>query len=108
MQTQATGAGLPVGARAMFAQAGQLFPILTTVGGAEQRGVFDAGINSVRVLQRRLEMPDPLELPGAGCAVVPLVGPRHALVFELVANGCPRLTTVVRALDQLAEPARGL
>ena len=39
-------------------------------------------------------------------AVVPLVGPGHAVVGELVAHRCPGLAAVVGALDQLAEPAR--
>src|SRR6266508_4583437 len=53
-------------------------------------------------------MPDSRELPGMGRAVVPLVGAGGAFVLELVAHRLPSLAAVVRALDQLAEPAAGL
>ena len=62
----------------------------------------------VRIGQRRLEMPDPLELPGMRRAVVPLVGAGLAVVDELVAHRLPGLAAVVGALDHLPEPAAGL
>ena len=73
VQAHAAGAGLPFGAGAVAAQAGQLVPGLAAVGGAEQGGVFHAGVDRVRIGQRRLEVPDALELPGVLRAVVPLV-----------------------------------
>ena len=116
----------------MAAQPGQLVPRLAAVGRAEQGGVFDAGVDGVRIGQRRLEMPDALELPGMLRAVVPLVrgeglaGFGRRVVDELVAlalghavrsggrlaGRCsglvPRLAAVVGALDDLPEPAAGL
>ena len=68
---------------------GQLLPALTTVTGAEQSGVLDPGIHHVRVVQRRLEVPDPRELPRVRCPVVPLVRAGSALVGELVTRGHP-------------------
>jgi hypothetical protein len=53
-------------------------------------------------------MPDALELPGVGRAVVPLVRAGDAVVPELVIHRRPRLTAVVGALDQLPKPAAGL
>ena len=76
--------------RAVLAQARQLVPVLAAVGRAEQRGVFDAGVDRVGIGQRRLEMPDALELPRVLRAVVPLVRAGHAVVDELVAAPAPR------------------
>ena len=92
----------------MAAQSGKLLPGLPAVGRAEQGGVFDAGVDRVRIGQRRLEMPDALELPGVRRAVVPLVRAGDAVVHELVAHRLPRLAAVVGALDHLPEPAAGL
>ena len=49
-------------------------PGLAAVGGAEERGVFDAGVDGVGIGERGLEVPDALELPRVRRAVVPLVG----------------------------------
>ena len=81
---------------------------LAAVGRAEQRGVLDAGVDRVRIGQRRLEVPDALELPRVRRAVVPLVRAGDAVVHELVAHRLPRLAAVVGALDHLPEPAAGL
>src|SRR6266567_8251263 len=53
-------------------------------------------------------MPDPRELPRVSRPVVPLMGARGPFVAKLVAHRVPRLAAIVRALDQLPEPARGL
>src|SRR5437868_2817246 len=53
-------------------------------------------------------MPDPLELPGVLRAVVPQVRAGRSVVNELVADRLPGLSTVIRALDHLPEPAAGL
>ena len=108
VQAHAAGAGLPVGAGAVAAQSGEFLPGLAAVGGAEEGGVFDAGVDGVGIGERRLEMPDALELPGVRRAVVPLVRAGNAVVDELVADRLPGLAAVARALDQLAEPAAGL
>ena len=63
------------------------------------------GVDRVGVGQRWLQMPDPLEFPGMWCAVVPLMRAGHAVVDELVAGRRPRLSLVVRVLDELAEPS---
>ena len=108
VQAHPARARLPVRARAVAAQPGKLLPRLAAVGRAEQGGVFDAGVDRVRIGQRRLEMPDALELPGVRRAVVPLVRAGDAVVDELVADRLPGLAAVVGALDQLPEPAAGL
>ena len=108
VQAHAAGAGLPLRARAVAAQAGELLPGLPAVGGAEERGVLHAGVDGVGIGERRLEVPDALELPGVRRAVVPLVRAGDAVVDELVAHRLPGLAAVVGALDHLPEPAAGL
>ena len=90
------------------AQAGEFSPVGTAVGGAEEGGVFDAGVDGIGIGERGLEVPDALELPGVRRAVVPLVGAGDAVVGELVADRLPGFAAVVGALDDLAEPAAGL
>ncbi len=108
VEAHPAGARLPARARAVLAQAGELLPRLPAVGRTEQGGVLDAGVDGVGIGQRRLEVPDALELPGAGRAVVPLVGAGDAVVDELVPHRLPRLAAVVGALDLLPEPAARL
>src|SRR5439155_6115066 len=95
------------------------------VARAEQPGVFHAGVRRVRVGEGRLELPDPLDLPGVMRAVVPLMrgqrlaGVGRRVVDELVAlarrhafgrlrhaapGRLPRLAAVAGALDDLSEP----
>src|SRR5271165_3826773 len=92
----------------MTTQAREFLPRLSAVGRAEQGRVFHPGVDGIRIGQRRFEMPDALEFPGVGRAVVPLVSAWVALVHELVAHGLPRLAPVVGSLNHLAEPAAGL
>src|SRR5258706_11084764 len=92
----------------MAAQPGEFAPRLSAVGGPEDRRVFDSGIHRVRIVERRFQMPDSLELPGVRLAVVPLVSAGNAIVRELVIHWLPCLSTVIGALDQLPEPAAGL
>src|SRR5256885_2372717 len=47
VQAHAPGAWLPLRAGAVTAQSGKFSPRLTPVGGPEQCGIFDAGIDSV-------------------------------------------------------------
>ena len=56
---------------------GSSVPGLPAVGGAEQRRVLDAGVDRVGIGQRRLEVPDALELPRVRRAVVPLMRAGH-------------------------------
>ena len=51
VQTQAAASGLPLRPGAVAAQPRDLLPVLTPVGGAEERGVLDAGVHRVRVRQ---------------------------------------------------------
>ena len=92
VQAHAARAGLPVGAGAVAAQAGELLPGFAAVGGAEQRRVFHARVDRVGVGERGLKMPHALELPRMLRAVVPLVrgqrlaGLRGGVVDKLVAG----------------------
>ncbi len=108
VQAHPAGAGLPARPCAVAAQSGQLLPRLAAVGRAEQGGVFNPGVDGIRIGQRGFEMPDALELPGVRRAVVPHVRAGDAVVNELVAHRLPRLAAVVGALDLLPEPAAGL
>ena len=107
VQAHAAGARLPVRPGAVR-RAGRAAPaqFCAAVGGAEERRVLDAGVDGVRIGQRRLEVPDALELPRMRRAVVPLVRAGHAVVDELVADRLPRLAAVVRALDRSARTSR--
>ena len=86
----------------------QLLPGLAAVDRLEHRGVFDAGVDRVGIGQRRLEVPDALELPRMRRAVVPLMRAGHAVVLELVADRLPRLAAIVGSLHDLPEPAGAL
>ena len=93
MQTHSTCSRLPVGSCPVSAQPGKLLPRLAAVRRSKQGRVFNSGVDRVGIGQRRLEVPDSLELPGTWCAVIPLVsGNRFAscrirIVDELVALG---------------------
>ena len=76
------------------------------VGGAKQRRVLHARVDGIGIGQRRLQMPDALELPGVRRAVVPLVRAGNAVVDEFVAHRLPGLAAIVRALDQSARTSR--
>src|SRR5213592_2994121 len=125
VEAHPAGAGLPLGSGAVAAQTGELLPRLAAVTRPEQRRVFDPGVHGVRIGERRLEVPDALELPGMLRAVVELVrgewlaGLRRRVVDEFVAlagrhavrrlghpaaRRLPRLAAVAGALDDLAEP----
>jgi hypothetical protein len=78
----------------MAAKSRELLPGCSAVGCTKQSGVLDAGINDVRISQRRLEMPDALEFPGMRRAVVPLVGSGNSLVGEIIADRLPGLAAV--------------
>src|SRR5438445_490457 len=108
MQAHPAGAGLPGCRGRVVAQGGKLPPRLPAVGRLEQGGILNARVGGVRIVQRRLEMPDPGELEGPLRSVVPEVIADGTLVCELVAHRLPRLAAVAGALDHLAEPAAGL
>ena len=105
VQAQAAGAGLPRRTGGVVAERGELLPLLAGVTGHVQGGVLGPGVDRVRVGAGGLEVPDPLELPRPGRAVVPEVVDGLALVGEVVANGVPALAAVVGALHHLPEPA---
>src|SRR5207249_5179362 len=77
------------------------------------------------IMQRRLQMPNALELPRMLRAVVPLVRARHTVIDKLVAlafrravgtfqflgaapGRVPLFSAVIRTLNDLAEPPAGL
>src|SRR5579862_946785 len=53
-------------------------------------------------------MPDAREFPRMRRAVVPLMSAGNCGVVEFVTDRLPCFATVIRSLDQLAEPAGGL
>src|SRR6516225_7126342 len=128
MKAHAARPGLPVRTSSMTTQAREFVPGFAAVRRAEQCGVLDAGVDGIRVAQRRLEMPDALEFPRMLRAIVPLMCcERRAggVVNKLVAfafwhaarpggfaRGCtglePGFAAVVGTLNDLAEPAAGL
>ena len=106
VQAHAARARLPAGPEPWPRSPESSCQVCAAVGRAEQGGVFHSGVDGVRIGQRRLEMPDALELPGVRRAVVPLVRAGHAVVDELVAHRLPGLAAVVGALDQSARTSR--
>src|SRR6516164_8884837 len=132
VKAHAARAGLPLGTRTMPAESGQFVPSFAAVSGFENGGVFDAGINSVRIGERRFKVPDALEFPRVLCAVIPLVGGEgragcgRSVVDKLVgfalghAAGTrggfagsraglePGLAAIIGSLNDLAEPATSL
>ena len=65
-------------------------------------------VDRVWVALRGFQVPDPLELPGALCAVIKLVGAGVTFVGELVASRRPGFPAVIRALYHLPKPTAGL
>ena len=108
VQAHPARARLPRRARVMAAQRRQLLPVPAAVIRPEQPGVLDSGIHHIRIVQRRLQMPDPGELPRMRRPVVPLVRTRSAVVGELVTHRLPGRPAVVGPLDDLPRPAAGL
>src|SRR5215831_699702 len=108
VQAHAARAGLPFRSRAVLPQAGHLVPVLAAVSRLEERRVLDAGVHRVGIRQRRLEVPDALELPGMRRPVVPLMRTGHAVVGELVADRLPGFPAVARTLHRLSEPVARL
>ena len=114
----------------MTAQPGQFLPVFTAVLAEEQGSILHAGIDCLGISKGRFQVPHPLEFPGMGSAVIPLVGGQGLAGFfghvvnELVAGGLghgagfgylgrgaglfPGLAAVVGALDDLAKPVGGL
>jgi hypothetical protein len=113
------------------AQCCEFFPGFAAIGGFEHRGVFNAGVCGVGVIERRLDVPHALELPRVLRAVVPHVGGKrramwggcvvgefvgfalgHAVFalefFGFAAGRVPGLPAVIGALHDLAEPSAGL
>src|SRR5687767_14196657 len=95
VEAEASSTGRPLRTRAVTAQARHLVPVLTAVCRAKQRGILDAGINGVRIGQRRFQMPDTLELPRMRRAVVPLMRAGDAVIDKLVADSLPGLAAVI-------------
>src|SRR5229473_4361575 len=73
VQTHSARARLPLRAGIVLAEPGKFVPRFAAVFRLEQRGVFHARVNMISVIERRLKMPDALELPRMLRAVVPHV-----------------------------------
>src|SRR6185369_15964658 len=58
VQAHAARAGLPLRTGAVTTETGQFMPSLAAVLRAEQRGIFDARVDRVRIVERWLEVPD--------------------------------------------------
>ena len=132
VQAHAARARLPLGSGAMAAQSGKLLPVLSTVGCTKDRRVFHPGIDRIWIGERGFQMPYALEFPGMLRAVVKLVRGESLAAFgggvvdELVAFAfghaagrgrrlagrgsglVPGFASVIRALNDLPEPAAGL
>ena len=131
VEAHAACARLPLGPGAVSAQSRELVPALSAIGRTEDGCVFDSGIDGVWIGERRLQMPDALELPGVRLAIIKLVRGHgrasfgRCVIDELVALALghaagaglftgrrsrlmPGLAAIVRALDHLAEPSAGL
>src|SRR5262249_45682546 len=118
--------------RAVTAQTGQLVPVLAAIRRTEERGIFNASVNHIRIAQRRFHMPDALKLPRMLCPVVKLMRRerlarfRRSILDELVALALgpalwrrsrlagrrPRLVpgfaSVIGTLDDLPKPTARL
>lgn len=112
---------MPLGA----AQSGKFLPGFAAIHGLEDRRVFHAGIDRVRVAERGFEVPNSLKLPRMLRPVVPLVRAHFALIEEHVAltlwyairahqifrfgsRRAPGFAAIIRALDDLPKPAARL
>src|SRR5215471_20903819 len=92
----------------MQPQPGELAPGHAPIDRLVQRRVLRPGVHGIRVGRGRLQVPDPLELPGPLRAVIPEVRARVADVAEVVADRLPAGPAVIGPLDQLPEPPRVL
>src|SRR5512133_2434267 len=89
VQAHTAGAGLPLRAGVVVAQARKLGPLVTSVGGFKQSRVLDTGVERLGVVQRGLQMPDAGEVPGPQRAVIPLMLANLTVVAEVVAYCVP-------------------
>src|ERR1700738_3103160 len=115
----------------MTAQTRKFLPRLAAILRAEQSGIFHSSVDRVRIAKRRLKVPHPLELPRMLRPVIKLVrgqwlaGFRRSVVHKFIALSFrhslrrssltrwrarlrPRLAAIIRALNDLPEPAAGL
>src|SRR5262249_39764863 len=129
VQAHAAGAGLPLGSAAVATQPGELFPAVCAIGRLEDCSILNAGINRIRIVERRLQVPNSLELPGVLRTVIPLMsgerlaglvrcvvdefvalafGPAALIGAQATAGGLPGFSSIAGALDDLPKPAAGL
>src|SRR5207247_216785 len=132
VQAHAARTRLPLRTSAVPSQPREFLPVLAAIGRAEQRRILDSGVGRIRIGERWLDMPHPLELPGTLGTVVILVGCerlarfRRRVINKFIALALrpalrsggrfasrraglvPALATVVGALNDLAEPPAGL
>src|SRR5262249_45459520 len=104
-------ARLPFRSRIAAAQASQFMPRFAAVFRLEDRGIFDASVNVIRIVERRFQVPHAFELPRVLGAVVPLMRgdrltrPRRRVVNEFVSLA---FWHAVRTLQFLGTAAGGL
>src|ERR1700752_4469419 len=70
VQTHAAGAWLPLRSGAVTTQARKFLPRLAAIRRTKQGGIFNAGIDIIRIGERRLKMPYTFELPRMRSAVI--------------------------------------
>ena len=73
MQTHPARARLPFRSGIAAAQTCQFMPRFAAVFRFEDRRIFDAGVNMIRIVERRFQVPDAFELPRVLGSVVPLM-----------------------------------
>src|SRR5262249_39271734 len=108
VQAHATRAWLPARPGAVFAQTREFLPIEPAISRPKDRRILHAGIDGIRICQRRFQVPNTFEFPRMRCAVVPLMSARNAVVRELVPDRAPCLAAIIRPLNDLAEPTTRL
>src|SRR5579862_1150193 len=131
MQTHSARARLPLRPRSVPPQSRKLLPCLPAIRRTKQRRILHARVHRIRIAQRRLQVPHPLELPRVLRPVIKLVCSQRrarrlrrvvhkfiALALRLSARPgrltrwcsrlMPRLAAVIRALNNLPEPSAGL
>ena len=108
VQAHPARARLPGRPGLMPAQPGQFLPGPAAVRRPEQPGVLHPGVDRIRIRQRRLQVPDPRELPPMRRPVIPLVRPGDTVVGEPAARRLPGHAAVIGTLDHLPRPAAAL
>src|SRR5262249_39538007 len=81
VQAHSSGTWLPFRPGAVAAQPGKFVPRFAAILRTEYCSIFHASVNRIMFRERRLEMPNALELPGMLRTVVPLVSRKRLAGF---------------------------